>query len=247
MEVVESFLSIQGEGEFSGRLAIFVRFAGCNLRCTGFGGQKISPKTGQILLGCDTIKAAQSEHFKESLGYKKLDFNALCELIKSFNAPAAIVVLTGGEPLLHLKNAHFKAFIAYLIEQKRLVQFESNGTICPDFSKFPALKACHFALSVKLANSGESKEKRINSLALKSIFANAKAFYKFVLSGRDDEIDEINEILALQNGQVWLMPLAASKKELETLAPKIAKIAIKSGFNYSDRLHIRLWDSKEGV
>ena len=247
MEVVESFLSIQGEGEFSGRLAIFVRFAGCNLRCAGFGVQKISPKTGEILLGCDTIKATQSEHFKESLGFKKLDFKGLCEMIESFNAPTAMVVITGGEPLLHLKNADFQAFIAYLIKQNRLVQFETNGTICPDFSSFAALKSCHFALSVKLANSGESKEKRINALALKSIFANANAFYKFVLSGQDDEIEQISEILALQKGRVWLMPLASNKNELEKVAAKIAEIAIKSGFNYSDRLHIRLWDNKEGV
>ena len=134
------------------------------------------------------------------------------------------------------------------MEQNRQVHFESNGTIEPDFQALPELKNCYFALSVKLENSGESKEKRINARALKSIFANSKgAFYKFVLSGEGDEIREIKEILAIQNGCVWLMPLGASKNELEITAPKAARLAIKHGFNYSDRIHIRLWDNKEGV
>lgn len=246
MELVESFLSIQGEGIFSGKLAIFVRLAGCNLKCPGFG-VKIKAPNGEVLLGCDTIKAAQSKHFSKAFGYKKLDFKGLCELINSYNAPNAMIVITGGEPLLHLKNADFQAFITWLVEQKRLVQFESNGTIRPDFSELPQLKNCVFALSVKLANSGESKDRRINPAALKEIFANAKAFYKFVVSGLDDEIDEIKEILALQNGEVYLMPLGSSRNEIAKIAPKVAQIAINSHFNYSDRIHIRLWDSKEGV
>ena len=204
MKLIEHFLSIQGEGAYAGRLAIFVRFGGCNLRCAGFG-----------------------VHLK---------------------APNAIIVLSGGEPLLHQKNADFKDFLRFLVEQNRQVHFESNGTIEPDFKSLPELKNCYFALSVKLENSGESKEKRINARALKSIFANSKgAFYKFVLSGADDEIREIKEILAIQNAAVWLMPLGASKNELEITAAKVAGLAIKHGFNYSDRIHIRLWDNKEGV
>ena len=34
MRVAEKFISINGEGTRAGELAVFVRFAGCNLRCT---------------------------------------------------------------------------------------------------------------------------------------------------------------------------------------------------------------------
>ncbi len=34
MPVVEKFVSVNGEGRFAGRLAAFVRFAGCNLSCS---------------------------------------------------------------------------------------------------------------------------------------------------------------------------------------------------------------------
>ena len=64
MRLVESFLSIQGEGKYAGRLAFFFRFTGCNLRCAGFGGERISPKTGEILHGCDTIRAVFTNHFE---------------------------------------------------------------------------------------------------------------------------------------------------------------------------------------
>ena len=67
------------------------------------------------------------------------------------------------------KNTDFKDFLRFLVEQNRQVHFESNGTIEPDFNTLPELKNCYFALSVKLENSGESKEKRINARALKSI------------------------------------------------------------------------------
>ena len=33
MKVVEQFISINGEGQKAGQLALFVRFAGCNLQC----------------------------------------------------------------------------------------------------------------------------------------------------------------------------------------------------------------------
>ena len=31
--VVEQFVSINGEGRLAGQLALFIRFAGCNLQC----------------------------------------------------------------------------------------------------------------------------------------------------------------------------------------------------------------------
>ena len=63
LNLVEVFHSIQGEGKYTGINAIFFRFAGCNLKCPGFNVVKISPKTGEILKGCDTIKAVFTSHF----------------------------------------------------------------------------------------------------------------------------------------------------------------------------------------
>lgn len=247
LDIVESFLSIQGEGKFSGRLAIFLRLFGCNLNCIGFGVSQISPKTGEILSGCDTIRAVFTSHFK-AIKFKSADeiLNLISEKCKGLSQKP-IIVITGGEPLIHYKNSILIELLQILIAKDFNIQFETNATINLDFENFSIYKKCTFAMGIKLKNSGESRARRINEKAIKNIAKNADSFYKFVLSGELCEIDEIDEILNIHKNDVWCMPLGCDKIELEKNALKVAEFAIKRGFNYSDRLHIRLWDKKEGV
>ena len=240
MKIVEYFLSIQGEGKFSGQNAFFIRTFGCNLNCTGFGVEKISPKTGEKLVGCDTLRAVRDDFECEEIKFDEIKKQILDLKFKP------IIVITGGEPLLHYKNSEFCEFVKFCLNNDFIVQFETNGTINLDFSKFDFYKKCVFALGIKFSNSGESVEKRINKDAIKNIFANAKAFYKFVIS-KEDEISQIKQILDIANGEVWCMPLGKNKSQLEINANLVANLCIKNGFNYSDRLQIRLWDDKEGV
>ena len=51
MQIIEIYKSLQGESSFTGLPCVFVRLAGCNLRCTWCdseytfkGGNKISPE-----------------------------------------------------------------------------------------------------------------------------------------------------------------------------------------------------------
>ncbi len=321
MRLVESFLSIQGEGKFAGRLAFFFRFAGCNLRCEGFGGERISPKTGEILRGCDTIRAVFTSHFEHeeilnlaqllnkipnlsglscsapacsapgfcaaeafsksdtlnsaaaqtpprSNGSAEKSLNLTSE--NSLNSAAQnslnlnpqssasphsaklyqkpIVVITGGEPMLHHKEALFYEFVCELLARGHVVHFETNGTIFVDFEKFPAYKSCVFAVSPKLSNSAEPRERRLNFAALRSLKQNAKdSFYKFVISPEFDAQPEIREILAVCGGEVYCMPRGADRRELESGAQFCVDFCLKNGYNYSDRLHIRIWGEKDGV
>ena len=313
MRLVESFLSIQGEGKYAGRLAFFFRFAGCNLRCEGFGGECISPKTGEILRGCDTIRAVFANHFEheEILNLAQL-LNKIPNLsASSCSAPARsmpgfcaaepfsesdtlnsaaaqrlprqngsaekslnltsenslnlnpqssvlpqsaklhqkpIVVITGGEPMLHHKEALFYEFVCELLARGHAVHFETNGTILVDFEKFPAYKSCVFAVSPKLSNSAEPRERRLNFAALRSLRQNAKdSFYKFVISPEFDAQPEIAEILAACESEVYCMPRGADRHELESGAQFCVDFCLKNGYNYSDRLHIRIWGEKDGV
>ncbi len=74
MKVNEIFYSLQGEGHYTGTPAVFVRFAGCNLRCWF----------------CDTDFESGEEMSEE-------------EIVRAVSRfPSRYVVLTGGEPTLQL-------------------------------------------------------------------------------------------------------------------------------------------------
>ena len=72
--VNELFYSLQGEGRWAGRPAVFVRFSGCNLRCPF----------------CDT----DYRHFHE------MDAAAIVAAVGEYLAD--YVILTGGEPSLYV-------------------------------------------------------------------------------------------------------------------------------------------------
>lgn len=73
----EIFYSLQGEGFHTGTPAIFIRFSGCNLKCSF----------------CDT------RHEEGKL----MDDEQIVEAIRSY--PSRMVILTGGEPSLWIDDA----------------------------------------------------------------------------------------------------------------------------------------------
>ena len=270
MQIMEYFLSIQGEGAFAGRLALFVRFAGCNLNCLGFGVEKL--KNQKKLMGCDTLRAVFTKEFKDE--YLNLSADGLLKrVLKLAKDEKPIIVITGGEPLLHHKKSEFIAFIKALLRLKFEVHFESNASIFIDFKKYAFYKKCVFAMSVKLENSGEKEDKRLNFKAIKAIILHSKqSFFKFVLNKNEIEksaleieniLKNTNEALKIafkadlkkslnknkkpKQAQIFCMPMGANEKQMHQNALKIAEFCIKMGYNYSDRLHIRLWGDKEGV
>jgi 7-carboxy-7-deazaguanine synthase len=73
--LIEIYKSVQGESSFAGRPCIFVRLAGCNLRCSW----------------CDS-------EYTFTGGYKLSEDEVVAEIEKL--APVKLVEFTGGEPLL---------------------------------------------------------------------------------------------------------------------------------------------------
>ncbi len=106
MEVVEEFLSVQGEGTLVGTPAYFVRLARCNLRCPW----------------CDT-KYSWSPA-------KPSSPREVGDRFLSSGLP--LLVLTGGEPLLWLKDV--VELVSYVRSKGYvgLIQIETNGTIYPE-------------------------------------------------------------------------------------------------------------------
>ena len=149
---------------------------------------------------------------------------------------------------MYYNDKVFYEVIEWLIGEGVKVTFETNGTIEIDFEKFPIYKNITFAMSVKLENSGELKSKRINHEAIKVIVANTKeSFFKFVLSKKDIKTKEIKEITKpYPNIKIYCMPMGSTAKELAQNDKAVANFCIKNGYNYVDRMHIRLWDNEEG-
>ncbi|MCX8082958.1 MAG: 7-carboxy-7-deazaguanine synthase QueE [bacterium] len=100
--VSEIFYSIQGEGILQGLPMIFIRLAGCNLRCSF----------------CDT-KYAWGKG-------KKQDVRRIIKKIERY--PSRWVCITGGEPLLQ----QLSPLIKILKDRKYCVAIETNGTIWQD-------------------------------------------------------------------------------------------------------------------
>ncbi len=249
--LVEHFYSIQGEGRYVGVPSLFLRFGGCNMRCEGFGCEQEAPN-GKVVVGCDTVYAVNRENFGSNwIGIEKP--KQLLSVLELYDLPEHVdIVLTGGEPLLYAEDPVFIAFLETVVGQGHRVTFETNGSIAVDFERFPVYRACVFALSVKLENSGESYSKRIKPNTIYALAANAKeAFFKFSIDadsidiGLDEQIEEI--IAHAPNTQVYCMPVGGSRAEVERNAEPLIEYCKVKGYTYSDRLHIRIWDEVHGV
>jgi 7-carboxy-7-deazaguanine synthase (Cx14CxxC type) len=113
--VNEIFHSLQGEGAQSGRAALFVRFAGCNL-WSGREQDRAEAACGF----CDTDFVG---------GTKYPDAEMLAETVAGmWPAQAAgprLVIFTGGEPALQLDAT----LVAALHDRSFEVAIETNGTL----------------------------------------------------------------------------------------------------------------------
>jgi 6-pyruvoyltetrahydropterin 2'-reductase len=235
LPLVESFYSFQGEGKFVGSPSVFIRLGGCNLGCIGFG-----VKDGDIV-GCDSIKAVYHEHL-----WKQID-DLIPVIQKHLKGLAFLpdIVITGGEPLLHYQNDVLLKALKYFTRLGHRITFETNASIMIDFKNYPIYKDIIFSMSVKLENSGELKQKRVNHKAISAIVENTKdSFFKFVLKDKSDEIKEITK--PYENSMIYCMPMGSTAKELAQNDKAVANFCIQNGYNYVDRMHIRLWDNEEG-
>ncbi len=101
--VCEIFYSLQGEGVYTGIPAVFVRFSGCNLKCSF----------------CDT------DHLS---GASLMTASEIIRQVSDY--PAKHIVLTGGEPSMHIDMDLIQNFRNHI--PGVFIQIETNGTIYSD-------------------------------------------------------------------------------------------------------------------
>jgi 7-carboxy-7-deazaguanine synthase len=119
--VKEIFLTLQGEGAHAGRVAVFCRFAGCNL----WSGRE-ADRDDAICRFCDTDFVGTDG----TLGGRYASADQLAETIAAQWTGAnanRYTVLTGGEPLLQVDTPLIDALHA----RRFAIGIETNGTIDP--------------------------------------------------------------------------------------------------------------------
>lgn len=103
MLLQELFFTVQGEGPYSGRRAVFVRLAHCNLRC----------------YWCDTEFSSPAAELRPNELYLRVASECRAHQTR-------LVVITGGEPLLWPALVRL---VLYLRRGGMTVQIETNGTV----------------------------------------------------------------------------------------------------------------------
>lgn len=117
--VKEIFLTVQGEGGQAGRVAVFLRFAGCNL----WSGRE-QDRANAICSFCDTDFVGVGPD-----GGRFASADALAERVAATwtgrQGDPKLVVCTGGEPLLQLDTVLVDA----LHRRGFAIAVETNGTL----------------------------------------------------------------------------------------------------------------------
>lgn len=172
LPVVERFVSINGEGPRAGRLAAFVRFAGCNLACSW----------------CDTSWANEG-----TCQYEDATPAQLVEWVAGTGA--SCVTLTGGEPAL---QPGLPTLVRTLCSSSawgraghRAVEIETNGAV--DLSLLQQLRSAsgqsgtlvaplYFTVDCKMPSSGMAAE----MLPANYAYLGKGDAVKFVVACRED-------------------------------------------------------------
>jgi len=66
----------------------------------------------------------------------------------------------------------------------------------------------------------------------------------FVQKANEEIIDILKDIPPCE---VYLMPLGDTSQIIDKNSKAVINMALKYGYKYSDRLHIRVWNNKRGV
>ena len=165
MKVAEKFISINGEGTRAGELAVFVRFVGCNLRCTY----------------CDTMWANEP-----GCPFEERTPAQICDYVRSTGI--SNVTLTGGEPLLQKR---MEELIGLLIRDCGVrVEIETNGAVdLRPFAQIPEGRPT-FTMDYKLPSSGCEAQMLAGNFSV----LQAQDTVKFVSGSRED-LERVAEII----------------------------------------------------
>jgi len=229
VRINEIFYSLQGEGFLAGVPSVFVRLAGCPLHCRW----------------CDTKYAWQ----QSAAAHYSIE-----KIVREIGQwTSGFVVITGGEPMIdpdRTVNKKLPELVCALKKAGKHITIETAG-----IAFIPDMPCDLMSISPKLSNSTPEDPKlaaihedsRLDIAVLSELVRGYDYQLKFVVDTKDDwpEIEKtIEKIGNVDHKKVMLMPQAATRDELLAKSPMVADLCKQSGFAFSPRLQLLLWEDK---
>jgi 7-carboxy-7-deazaguanine synthase len=251
--------TIQGEGKMAGVPVLFVRTAGCNLRCMW------SLPNGDVSL-CDTPFVSF-----DTRGEKRVPVEMVKQIILNNIGMMNHLVISGGEPFIQTEG--LSALISELKKERNIhISVETNGTI---YNEELVSNIDFFSISPKLRNSVPTKAKlnktgvtipfepeqveriRHNISAIQTFIDHCRQTpgkdfqLKFVVQNHDELKEIEQDFLANLSGwnpdDIVLMPLGSTPEELQQTRMIAIEAAIERGWRFSPRLQINYFGGVAGV
>ncbi len=227
MKISEIFYSIQGEGKLAGVPSVFIRTAGCNLRCAW----------------CDSPYASWTPEGED------LTTDVILDRVSDF--ATKYVVVTGGEPMI---APGIEDLTHRLKDGGYHVTIETAATVWKDVVCDLAGISPKLGNSTPWERDGgrlaEAHERnRINLDVIRRFMTFPDYQLKFVVEQPEDlaEIDVLLTRLDSYNtSDVLLMPQAVTPEEMIERGRWIVDICKQRGFRYCPRLHISLYGNVRG-
>jgi len=258
IKIVQIIKTVQGEGKYSGIPCIMIRFKGCNLKCPWCDTKWANDSDGEYILSSETEQSIIStiiELSKNETGIQVIDH----------------IVITGGEPLIHINNIHFQTFIEDLKIKFKIVQFETNGSLFMNIikSKLFMGPGYHFNISPKLDEICYPSHNMHNKCLTDLIsLHNVDSLHRFERDSYDikfvDDFTETGRLKILNfvksidinsTPDIYIMPLTDVRPEnVDDLrdykmqhierCKKTLKFCLDYGFIFSPRIHIMMFDTE---
>jgi len=221
MIINELFYSLQGEGSLAGVPSVFIRLAGCPLRCRW----------------CDT------QYAWDAAAGREMSREQVLEVLDGH--PTRFVVLTGGEPMVHEGVGELAAAIR---GKGHHLTIETAG-ICFIEGLEADLMSISPKLSNSVSKNDERPAEWLNVGVLRQLMSAYDYQFKFVVDEPDD-LDEIADILEKLEGldlySTYLMPQAAQTDAYLEKSRWLAEYCKQTGFSFSPRLQVMLWGPQRG-
>ena len=212
-----------------------------------------------IVHNCDTHYTWDGSEEGELVTLANLKRDVLALLARN---PGCGIVLSGGEPLIHYRNAPFVALLADLKQVTRWLSLETSGYCGKPIQNLTEREYLEWFLdcftsvhvSPKVTPCLHGRQADAELLANIDVFKELKAVdelaFKFVVRDAADiaVVQQVDKDYGLSaRHRVFLMPYGQEPDEIIETSKQLIPTLAATGYDLSPRLHSIMWGKRRGV